>query len=93
METNIEDFEQRKKRLSESEPVISTGMEYNGLFELNNKSAEKYIRNNLRGNYLNVDTGELIKLTRKGAEKVTRHDAENEVHATIFFNQIFQQLF
>ena len=47
---------------------------------LNNKSAEKYIRENLRGNYLNNDTGELIKITRKGAEKVTRHDAENMAH-------------
>jgi hypothetical protein len=55
-------------------------MEYDGLYELNNRSAEKYIRNCLRGNYLNTDTGELIRITRKGAEKVTRHDAENIAH-------------
>ena len=60
--------------------VISTGMEYDGLYALNNKSAEKYIRESLRGNYLNNDTGELIRITRKGAEKVTRHDAENMAH-------------
>ena len=30
--------------------------------------------------YLNTDTGELIRITRKGAEKVTRHDAENIAH-------------
>ena len=60
--------------------VISTGMEYDGLYALNNKFAEKYIRESLRGNYLNNDTGELIRITRKGAEKVTRHDAENMAH-------------
>ena len=64
----------------DSQPVISSGMEYDGLYELNNKSAEKYLRDNIRGNYINNDTGDIIKVTRKGAEKVTRHDAENESH-------------
>ena len=73
-------FKKQKQKLNNSKPVISTGMEYDGLYALNNKSAEKYIRENLRGNYLNNDTGELIKITRKGAEKVTRHDAENMAH-------------
>ena len=73
-------FKKQIQKLNNSKPVISTGMEYDGLYALNNKSAEKYIRENLRGNYLNNDTGELIKITRKGAEKVTRHDAENMAH-------------
>ena len=73
-------FAQRIKKLVESKPLISNGNEYEGLYELNNKSAEKYLRDNLRGNYLNIDTGDLIRITRKGAEKVTRHDAENEAH-------------
>ena len=64
----------------DSQPIISSGMEYDGLYELNNKSAEKYLRDNIRGNYINNDTGDIIKVTRKGAEKVTRHDAENESH-------------
>jgi hypothetical protein len=74
------DFKNRIEKLKNSESVISNGMEYDGLYELNNRSAEKYIRNCLRGNYLNTDTGELIRITRKGAEKVTRHDAENIAH-------------
>ena len=61
-------------------PVISTGLEYDELYELSNRAAEKYIRDNLRGNYLNTDTGDVIRITRKGAEKVTRHDAESHVH-------------
>ena len=70
----------RNHKLYDSEPVIALGNEYEGLYELNNKSAEKYLRTSLRGIYVNDDTGDLIKLTRKGAEKVTRHDAENVAH-------------
>ena len=73
-------FEQRLQKLNDSKPVISNGMEYDGLYALSNKLAEKYIRDCLRGNYLNNDTGDLIRITRKGAEKVTRHDAENIAH-------------
>ena len=83
MTQHIEETESlamRVKKLAESQPVISTGMEYNGLYDLNNKSAEKYLRDHCRGNYLNIDTGNIIRITRKGAEKVTRHDAENIAH-------------
>ena len=75
-----ETFKQQIQKLNDSKLLISTGMEYDGLYALSNKSAEKYIRENLRGNYLNNDSGELIRITRKGAEKVTRHDAENIAH-------------
>ena len=53
---------------------------FNWLVDLNNRSAEKFIRTNLRGNYVNIDTGDIIRITRKGAEKVTRHDAESLAH-------------
>ena len=74
------DKRQRIQRLKDSLPIIATGNEHDGLYELNNKSAEKYIRQHLRGNYVNKDTGVIINITRKGAEKVTRHDAENMAH-------------
>ena len=80
METASDIFEQRIQKLMTSQPVVSSGMEYEGRYELNNKAAEKYLRDYLRGNYINVDTGDLIRITRKGAEKVTRHDAENMAH-------------
>ena len=73
-------FKQQIQKLNDSKPVISTGKEYDGFYALNNKSAEKYIRDCLRGNYLNNDTGDIIRITRKGAEKVTRHDAESTAH-------------
>ena len=80
MGTDSELFAIRLKKLIESQPIMSNGMECEGLYELNNKSAEKYLRDNFRGNYINEDTGDLIRITRKGAEKVTRHDAENTAH-------------
>ena len=76
----MDDKRQRIQRLKDSLPIIATGNEHDGLYELNNKSAEKYIRQHLRGNYVNKDTGVIINITRKGAEKVTRHDAENMAH-------------
>ena len=78
METST--FEQRIEKLRNSKTIISSGQEYVGLYELNNRSAEKFIRANLRGNYVNNDTGDFIRITRKGAEKVTRHDAESIAH-------------
>ena len=76
----MDDKQQRIQRLKDSLPIIATGNEHVGLYELNNKSAEKYIRQYLRGNYINKDTGDIIRISRKGAEKVTRHDAENTAH-------------
>ena len=76
----ISTFEQRIEKLRNSQTIISSGQEYVGLYELNNKSAENFIRANLRGNYVNIDTGDIIRITRKGAEKVTRHDAESFAH-------------
>ena len=78
METST--FEQRIEKLRKSKAIISSGKEYVGLYDLNNRSAEKFIRTNLRGNYGNIDTGDIIRITRKGAEKVTRHDAESLAH-------------
>ena len=75
METT--DFKTRIEKLRNSEPVISSGKENEGLYELSNKAAEKYLIKNIRGNYINKDTGEIIRISRKGAEKVCRHDAEN----------------
>jgi len=70
----------RIEKLRRSEPVVVSGNDYQGKYELNNKSANKYILDNLRGEYINKDTGDRINLTRKGANKSMHHDAENEAH-------------
>ncbi len=70
----------RIEKLRTAEPVVLQGNEHEGKYELNGKSAQGYILSTLRGEYTNKDTGDVIRITRKGAEKVTRHDAESEVH-------------
>ncbi|GAD05728.1 hypothetical protein PORCRE_1435 [Porphyromonas crevioricanis JCM 15906] len=70
----------RIEKLKVSKPIELTGEEYEGKYELNNKSAQSYIIDELRGDYTNSDTGDKIRISRKGAEKVTRHDAENHLH-------------
>ena len=80
METLTKRHCERIQKLYDSDSVIAAGNEYEGLYELNNKSAELFLRSSIRGIYINEDTGDIIRLTRKGAEKVTRHDAENIAH-------------
>ena len=70
----------RIDKLRKSDPVVVSGNDYQGKYELNPKSATRYILDNLRGNYVNKDTGETIRISRKGAEKVMKHDVESEVH-------------
>ena len=69
----------RIEKLRNSEPVIVSGNEYQGKYELNSKSAEDYIVNSLRGEYTNKDTGNIVKITR-ASRKVAHHDAENDIH-------------
>ena len=70
----------RIEKLRKSAPVEITGEEYIGKYELNRDSAKKWIKDNLRGEYKNRDTGELIKIRKDGAQKVTSHSMGNEAH-------------
>ena len=69
----------RIEKLRKSEPVVVSGNDYQGKYELNSKSAENYIVNSLRGEYANKDTGDIINVTR-ASRKVAHHDAENDIH-------------
>lgn len=69
----------RIEKLRKSEPVVVSGNDYQGKYELNSKSAENYIVNSLRGEYANNDTGDIINVTR-ASRKVAHHDAENDIH-------------
>lgn len=71
--------EERIEKLRKSQPIVAEWKDYEGRYELNKESAEKYILNSLRGNYTNKDTGEEIKISRKSV-KVMHHDVEDEVH-------------
>lgn len=69
----------RIDKLRKSDPVVVSGNDYQGKYELNSKSAEDYIVNSLRGEYANKDTGDIINVTR-ASRKVAHHDAENDIH-------------
>lgn len=70
----------RIEKLRKSKPVEITGTEYKGRYELNRDSAQYYILNNLRGEYLIKDTGERVTVSKVGAKKVTSHSIGNEAH-------------
>ncbi|MDR1089939.1 MAG: hypothetical protein LBL79_02595 [Prevotella sp.] len=76
-------FDEKKKqieKLRKSMPVKITGEEYKGKYDLNRDSAKDYIKDNLRGEYTNNDTGEKIEVRKDGAQKITSHSAGNEAH-------------
>ena len=79
---SLKDEEKAKRieKLRESKPIEITGNEYQGKYELNRESAQKYLLDNLRGDYTIKDTGEVVSLARKGAKKVTAHSMGNEAH-------------
>ena len=75
-----EEKAKRVEKLRESKPIEITGNEYQGKYELNRESAQRYLLDNLRGDYTIKDTGEVVSLAKKGAKKVTAHSMGNEAH-------------
>ena len=71
---------ERLRKLRESTPVTIMGEEYKGKYELNRDSAKQWIKDNLRGTYVNEDTGDKIELSKVGANKVTSHGERDEAH-------------
>ena len=70
----------RIEKLRKAKPVEITGREYEGKYELNRDSAKAYIKEHLRGQYTNEDTGDVVLLAKDGAQKVTSHSMGNEAH-------------
>lgn len=70
----------RLNKLRNSDPVVMSGDEYLGNYELNRDSAKKWMKDNLRGEYIIQDTGEKISVVRSGIDKVTSHSMGNEAH-------------
>lgn len=70
----------RIEKLRRSEPVIISGQEHEGKYELNRESAKAWMKDNLRGSYENEDTKTVITIGRKGVNKVTSHSMGSEAH-------------
>ena len=80
MEAAFNEKKKRIEKLRDSRPVEITGEEYKGKYELNRDSAKQWMKENLRGEYVNKDTGEKIEVSGKGVEKVTSHSMGNKAH-------------
>lgn len=70
----------RIEKLRRSEPVIISGQEHEGKYDLNRESAKAWMKDNLRGSYANEDTKNVITIGRKGVNKVTSHSMGSEAH-------------
>ena len=67
----------RIEKLRESKPLE---VNYNGEYELDRKSAKEWLRENVRGEYTNADTGDKIGISRVGINEVTSHGSQDEAH-------------
>ncbi|MDR1562204.1 MAG: hypothetical protein LBS54_03825 [Dysgonamonadaceae bacterium] len=76
------DWEKQNRidKLRNSKDIEITGEEHKGKYELNSKSAQQWILNNLRGKYTIADTNETVELTSTGAKEVTSHNRYDEIH-------------
>ena len=70
----------RIKKLLNSKPIEVKGDEFVGNYELNKKSAFRYIDETLAGTYVNKDSGDSIRVSHKGAKKVTSHGYHDPIH-------------
>lgn len=67
----------RIEKLKSSEPV---DVEFKNEYELNRDSAKQWMKDNLRGEYTNADTGESITISKVGINEVTSHGSKDDAH-------------
>lgn len=70
----------RIDKLRSSKPVEIKPSDYDGKYKLNAESAQKWIKDNLRGKHVINDTGETVEVSKIGAEEVTSHNRYDEAH-------------
>lgn len=58
----------------------SVDVDFNNEYELNRDSAKEWMKNNLRGEYRNADTGEKIVISKVGINEVTSHGSKDVAH-------------
>ena len=76
---------ERVEKLRAARPVEIGENDYNGLYELNAKSAREYVLKKLRGRkYVNADTGDEIEVGRVGTKKITSHGSRNKDYLRSF---------
>lgn len=77
MENVYNEKKARIEKLKDSKPV---DVKYNGEYDLNRKPAKDWLKENVRGEYTNNDTGEKIGISKVGINEVTSHGSKDKVH-------------
>lgn len=76
---------ERVEKLKNAKSIEIGENSYEGLYELNAKSAREYVLKELRGRkYVNADTGDKIEISQVGARKLLSHDRYNEDYLRSF---------
>ena len=70
----------RIDKLRSSKSVEIKPSDNDGKYKLNAESAQKWIKDNLRGKHVINDTGETVEVSKIGAEEVTSHNRYDEAH-------------
>jgi hypothetical protein len=71
----------RLGKLIDAPTLEFTGNEWQGKYELNANSAQKYILYKLRDRKYRIkDTNEIVQISHKGAVEILHHDRHNEIH-------------
>lgn len=77
MENAYNEKKARIEKLKDSKPV---DVKYNGEYDLNRKPAKDWLKENVRGEYTNNDTGEKIGISKVGINEVTSHGSQDKAH-------------
>ena len=67
----------RINKLRNSTPI---NIVFDNQYDLNRDSAKQWMKDNIRGEYTNKDTGETIQISKVGANKVTSHGEKDIAH-------------
>ena len=77
METDFNTIKQNIEKLKRSKAIA---VDFNDEYELNRDSAKQWLKDNLRGEYTNADTGDVITISKVGINEVTSHGSNDIAH-------------
>ena len=67
----------RIEKLRHSKPV---DVIFKNEYSLNRKDAKEWLKENVRGKYTNIDTGDKVEVSKVGINEVTAHGSQDEAH-------------
>ena len=70
----------RIEKLRKSNPIVITSTDYDGKYELTRNSAKQWAKDNIRGEYTILDTGERVTVSKVGINEVLSHGERDLAH-------------